>query len=239
MSAMASTWQTAAGALTQDLARIFGDRLRSVVVYGAQLDGNASAPVTTMALVASLTIPDLEACARHWPSWTAAGIAAPLLLPEAEFRESLDAFPLEYAEMMRAHVHVHGADPFEGVEIPQADHRLACEIQVKSHLLHLREGFVESGGRLPAIAGLVTAGAPAFAALLRNVARLDGVQSHDRMEATRQGARAAGLSEDIVEALLALEQPAGIPSSDPARLFPAYLTAVERLATFVNTWRSV
>ena len=43
---------------------IFGDRLRAVVAYGPQLDGDASAPLTCLALVSSLSLADLEAL-RH------------------------------------------------------------------------------------------------------------------------------------------------------------------------------
>ena len=69
------------------------------------------------------------------------------------------------------------------------DLRRACETQIKSHLVHLREGFIESGGRPQAIADLVAASAPAFAALLRNVARLNGGDDPTSAnEATRDGA---------------------------------------------------
>ena len=63
-----------------------------------------------------------------------------------EFRTSLDAFPLEYGEIIRAHQRVFGNDPFDGVAIAAADLRRACETQIKSHLVHLREGFIEAGG---------------------------------------------------------------------------------------------
>ena len=170
--------------------------------------------------------------------WTRGGIGTPLILPDSEFRASLDVFPLEYGEIVRAHTLVYGADPFAGVTITPGDLRLACEAQAKSHLLHLRQGYMQTGGRLPAVARLVAQSAPAFAALLRNVGRLGGVQTSDRMEATRQGAHAAGLSIDTVDAILALESPSALPASDPARLFPDYLTAVERLAAVVDQWRA-
>jgi len=41
-----------------------------------------------------------------------------------------------------------------------------------------------------------------------------------------------------VSAVLALEHPSALPTSDPARLFPAYLAAVERLAAVVDQWRA-
>ena len=81
-------------------------------------------------------------------------------------------------------------------------------------------------------------GAPAFGALLRNVARLSGVNSSSRMEATLEGARIAGLPERVITDVLALEQPASIPQSDPARVFPEYLAAVEQLARAVDAWRA-
>ena len=235
---MAQTWKPAAESLTRDLGGVFRGRLRSIVVYGGQVDGNATAPLQSLALVSSLTAADLEACAHLVADWTRGGIGTPLILPDGEFRASLDVFPLEYGEIVRAHTLVYGTDPFDGVSISAADLRLACEAQAKSHLLHLRQGYVQTGGRLPAVARLVAQSAPAFAALLRNVGRLTGVQTSDRMDATRQGAKAAGLSLDTVDAILALESPSALPASDPARLFPDYLAAVERLAAAVDQWRA-
>ena len=235
---MAQTWLPAADALTRDLGGIFRNRLLSIVVYGGQVDGNATVPLQALALVSSLSADDLAACAHLSSDWTRGGIGTPLILPDREFRASLDVFPLEYGEIMRAHTLVYGSDPFTGVDISAGDLRLACEAQAKSHLLHLRQGYVQTGGRLPAVARLVAQSAPAFAALLRNVGRLTGVQTADRMEATHQGARAAGLSGDVVDAVLALESPSALPSADPARLFPDYLAAVERLAAVVDQWRA-
>lgn len=234
---MSSTWRHAAAALVTDLRRVFTDRLQSVVAYGPQIDGAGDAPLTCLALVHSLTLTDLEACARMAPDWERHGLTIPLILPREEFHRSLDVFPLEYGEIIRAHERVFGTDPFEGTSIPREDLRRACETQIKSHLVHLREGFIESAGRPRAIADLVTASAPAFAALLRNVARLGGGTSSGRAEATREGARAAGLPEGIVTDVLALERPSAVPTTDPARLFPQYLAAVEQLARAVDTWR--
>lgn len=233
---MTSTWQAVAATLVADLRKVFGDRLRAVVAYGPHLEGHAHDPLTTLALVSDIAVPDLEACARMASRWDRAHVATPLILPEDEFRRSLDAFPLEYGEIIRTHSRVFGDDPFAGVTIAPTDLRRACETQVKSHLVHLREGFIEARGSVTAVADLVTASAPAFSALLRNVARLRGVELTDRMEATRVGARAAGLSESLVGDLITLEQPARIPTSDPARLFPEYLAAVEHLARTVDAW---
>ena len=234
---MTSTWQTAAGSLAADLRNVFGDRLRSVVAYGPHIEGEADAPLTCMALVSSLTAEDLQGCARHASRWERSQVATPLILPESEFRRSLDAFPLEYGEIIRAHERVFGENPFLNVVIAPDDLRRACETQIKSHLVHLREAFIESGGRPGAVASLVRASAPGFTALLRNMARLTGVLTPDRAEATRVGARAAQIPEALVADILSLEHRSSMPTVDPARLFPEYLAAVEQLARAVDTWR--
>ncbi len=230
-------WRPAAAALVADLTHVFANRLRSLVAYGARIEGDDDAPLSCLVLVDSIGVTDLDACARLAPHWGRQRIATPLILPEHEFRRSLDAFPLEYGEIIRAHERVFGPDPFEGASIAREDLRRACETQIKSHLLHLREGYLESSGRPQAVAELVTTSAPAFGALLRHVARLGGSTTTDRAAATLEGARLAGLADGIIGDVLALERRAAIPTTDAARLFPTYLAAVEQLARVVDSWR--
>lgn len=234
---MAAAWESAALGLVGDLRNVFGDRLQSVVAYGARVEGDDAVPLSCLAVVGSLSVSDLEACARHTAKWHRNRLATPLVLPDTELRTSLDSFPLEYGEIIRAHRRVYGRDPFDGVTIAPPDLRRACETQIKSHLLHLREGFLESGGDPNAVAGLVAESVPAFTALLRHVASLSGAHTSERLEATRAGARAAGISDVVVADLLALEPQAAMRGSDPARLFPDYIVAVEQLARAVDTWR--
>src|SRR4029453_11189343 len=132
---------------------------------------------------------------------------------------------------------VYGDNPFSSATIASDDVRRACEQQAKSHLVHLREAFIESGGAPTAVAELVTASAPAFTQLLRNVARLNSVTTSDKTEVTRAGARAVGIPEDLVADMLSLERQPGVRATDPSRLFPEYLAAVEQLARAVDRFR--
>jgi hypothetical protein len=234
---MTPAWQSAALRLVSDLRDIFRDRLRSVVAYGPPLEGHTDAPLTCLALVTELTMADLEACARKTAQWQRHQIATPLILPQAEFLRSLDAFPLEYGEIIRVHSRVFGDDPFAGVTINREDLRREVETQIKSHLVHLREGFIEAGGKPTAVANLVGASSAAFTSILRHVAWLNGRVDPDRAQATRDGARAVGVSDKLVADMLTLEQRSSVPTIDPARLMPEYLAAVEQLARAVDTWR--
>jgi hypothetical protein len=230
-------WRQTAAVLVTDLGHVFAGRLKSIVAYGPCIDGQADAPLTCLALVDTLTLADLEACAALAHGWERRRIATPLILPSHEFHRSLDAFPLEYGEILRAHERIFGDDPFQGASIPPEDLRRACETQAKSHLVHLREGFIEAAGRPQRVAELVCTSAPAFAALLRNVARLQGTAASGRADATHEGAKAAGLAGGVVADVLALDRPSTVPTTDAARLYPEYLAAVEQLARAVDSWR--
>ena len=233
---MSAPWEGSAITLVNDLQRVFAGRLLSVIVYGQVLDEPTQATLTTFVLVASLSQDDLQGCAGLVGGWAKAGIDTPLILPDKEFRRSLDTFPLEYADILAAHARVFGPDPFENVILNTEDLRRACEKQVKGHLLHLREGYIEARGGPLAISQLVSASAPAFAALLRSVARLLGVTAPTRIETALAGAHSLGLPETTVSQVLSLAG-ATAKTSDGARLFPSYLSVVEQLADAVDTWR--
>lgn len=159
----------AAHALERDLRRIFGVRLHALVTYGAASHAGA---VNALAVVNELRAADLAECGRQVVRWRAAGVATPLLLERGEFEASLDAFPFEFGAILADYEVVSGADPFAGLAPDPADVRRACEVQSRSHLLHLREGYIETGGDSTQAADLVTASAPALAGLLRNVGRM-------------------------------------------------------------------
>ncbi len=234
---MSTPWETSSNTLVDDLQRVFASRLLSVIAYGYVPGEQNHARLTTFVLVANLSHDDLEGCAQLANRWARMGIDTPLILPEEEFRRSLDSFPLEYADMLAGHVRVFGRDAFEGVVIDPEDLRRACEKQIKSHLLHLREGYIEAHGNPLAVAQLVAASASPFAALLRNVAQLRGLTSTTRIETALAGARAVELSDAVVRQVLSLEGPAA-RTADGARIFPGYLAAIEQLARAVDTWRS-
>lgn len=220
-------------ATLHDLQYIFGGRLEAFMAYGHA----HAAPAPSLALVRTLTHDDLEACAARAASWHRGGSATPLLLTLDEFAGSLDAFPVEYGEIIDTHRLLFGADPFAGLAIGADDLRRACEVQVKSHLLHLREDFVECGGKPSAVATLVKDSAPAFALLLRRLARLDGHAAATPADLGAFAAERARLDPRVVGDVLAFSGGASGAGVDGSRLFPGYLAAVEQLARFIDTWK--
>lgn len=207
--------------LQRDLREVFNSRLRSLVVH--DLHGSHDMPVATMALVEALSPNDLRACANYVGRWHDRGLATPLLLGLEEFTRALDAFPFEFGAILAHHEVVYGPDPFAGLRVDPGDLRRACEVQARSHLLHLREAFIETRGRDDLLAQLVARSSAPLAALLRNVSQLP------------QAPVAPALLLRIAEL-----EPAGTVSADEARrLFPDYLLAIEQLVAALDRWSAV
>ena len=234
--------------LGRELAEIFGGRLQSFSAYGLHAPGHAPQTASsghnrleadgfhTLAIVDVVTRDDLQACAQRVAAWQAAGLETPLLLAEREFERSLDAFPLEFGAILADHVVVSGRSPFQALTVSEADIRRGVEVQARSHLLHLREGVLETRGRADALSVLIVQSAAAFAALLQSLARLDGVDGRDVAAAGRHAERLLNVAGGTITSIVALAGVKEISSDQATQLFPGYLSAVERLVAYVDGW---
>jgi len=207
--------------LAGDLKKVFAQRFVSLVASGA---------TSSLAFVSSIDASDLQALAALSETWHRDGLDTPLLLTPDEFSRSIDAFPVEYQAAIDRHAVIAGTPPFEGMAADRNDLRRACEVQAKSHLLHLRQGWIEAHGHRAALASLVLWSVAPLRALLENVGRLQGAV--DEGNAAVAAAQLTGFPADLCAALLAAE---GAPASAEALVprLPEYLAAAEQL------WRTV
>jgi hypothetical protein len=220
--------------LASDLGRVFGARLRSVVAYG--LDTPATPRLLhALALVDRLSFDDLVKCLPYTAGWQRRSLAVPLLLELEEFLRTLDVFPLEYGDIIAHHVIIAGTSPFGTAHVAQADVRRACELSAKSHLIHLREGFLETAGRADAVANLIGASAPAFVALLRNIARLT---NEDASDPPGTAERQIGIPAEVVREVVSAGAGTRSAIADPTALLSRYIDASERVWEYVDTWRA-
>ena len=220
--------------LERDLREIFGNRLGSLSVYRPATDAPDTA-VHTMVTVDSLGPDDLRACADRMGRWVDAGLATPLIVPTPELSRSLDAFPLEFAAIRAEHVLVAGDDPFVAVNVDDHDLRRACEVQARSHLLHLREGFIETEGRGDRVAALVSDSAQPLAGLVKSVARLLGSTEPTIERAAGDVEQAAGLPAGCLSTAVAANR-AALTADAARRRFAEYLDAIEQLTRFIDGW---
>jgi hypothetical protein len=233
--------RAALDALVVDLRTIFGSRLLSLVAYGFGGPNADGVPVRTLALTERLTFDDLARLAPLSSAWLRSGLAVPLLLSRHEFERTLDVFPVEYGSIIADHVVITGAPPFADTRVDDADRRRGCEQQAKSHLIHLREAFLETQNDPRRMASLVSSSAPAFHRLLVNLAQLEGVDSRtvsgDHATLARTIDERLGVPSALVLDVLAAAGGMGTVA-DPSGLLGRYIEASERIWRYVDGWRA-
>jgi hypothetical protein len=221
--------------MAADLGRIFGPRLQSVAAYGLGAPAPSPRLVHSIALVERLGFDDLAKCAPLVSAWRRASLGVPLLLEREEFLRTLDVFPLEYGDIIAHHVLIAGADLFAGCRVAPEDVRRACELAAKSHLIHLREGFLEAGGNPQSTARLIGASSAPFRRLLANIARLAGDHDAD-VAATAE--RHIGIPASVVRDVFAAAAGPTSTITDPTALLSRYIDAAEHVWEFVDTWQA-
>lgn len=214
--------------MAEDLRRVFDHRFVALVTSEHQ---------TTAAFVTSIGPGDLDAIGSLVETWTREHLATPLLVTVDEFQRSLDTFPAEYQSLLDHHVVVDGVPPFDGVRINPDDLRRACEVQARGHLIHLRQGWIDAHGSERRLEALLVRSAAPLRLVLSNLAQLQGEDHVDDAALAAFASRAAGMSADVVRAVLALDAAAPTPRSLVSRL-PDYLADAERLWAFVDGWRA-
>lgn len=221
--ALSAADRAALDELVSDLRRVFDARLQSVVAYALDTrdDAGDERALHTLVLAERVLFDDFAACVAHAVGWTRRGLATPLILSRDEFLRTLDVFPIEYGAILDSHIVLFGSTPFDGCLVNDADLRRAVELQAKSHLIHLREGFLETGGNAAAVGRLITASAPAYRALIENLGRLDPEFADEQEESAR----------------LLRELSTGSTIADPTALLKRYIADVERIWQLVDAWR--
>ncbi|HEY3382435.1 MAG TPA: hypothetical protein VGK32_11745 [Vicinamibacterales bacterium] len=244
------SWREAADDLLRDLRTILDTRLRALVVYeahGLLGDMPVASPgdeaglrheqlVHSVAIVDGLGHADLLRLAPLAAGWAGRSLAVPLFLSPTELQRSLDAFPLEFGQILARHVVIVGDDPFRGLAVASEDMRRACEAQVRSHLLHLREGYLQTAAEPKRVAALVAASVVPLRALLVNIARLHGVEARTPKILAEFVEQRLRLPMGGLRPLLSAKQAKLFEGEDVGAFLPAYLDAVERLAALVDEW---
>src|SRR5437870_12712147 len=100
-----------------EVARALGARLVALLLYGSWARGTHvpdRSDVNTLLICDTVDDALFATLAPAMRAWTRAGHPAPLILTEREWRESADAFPIEYEDKRRAHPLPAGRGPWPG-----------------------------------------------------------------------------------------------------------------------------
>lgn len=224
---------------TEELVRVYGERLASVVLYGSAARGEYREGRSDLNLLVLLDHVDAAALRRGSAAareWVEAGNPPPMLFGRDEWRQSGDAFAIEFEDILDAHRVLHGDDPFAHVAVDREHLRLQCEHELKAKQVQLREQYMLLAERPRELAQLFVRALPTFLVLFRTALRLAGrpvPREHDAV--VRDTAALVGFDAAPLDAVLAMRRdgkPDRLRAEDPAAV--GYLDAVARTVDFVD-----
>ncbi len=223
--------------LVHDLRAAHGDNLASVTLYGSAATGDASARHDVLVVLRRLGVEDLRQAVALIRDWTRAGQPLPVYFSQDELNRAADVFPIEFLQMEQARKVLHGSDPFEFVEISNANLRHQTEYELRTKVLQLRRLYFSSAASAEQLAKLMRDSVSSFAALFRAVLILHGapppISKRDAVKAT---ADVLGLDLSSFDQILesAAKEQARLNLDEANELFANYLTQIQRVIDAVD-----
>lgn len=232
--------QDALNHLTEDLRTTHGSNLSAVILYGSAAANDhpaAFSDYNVLVALTRITPEDLRLAQAPTREWQRMGHPIPVYFTADELRGAADVFPIEFHRMERSRVVLYGRDPFESLQISDANLRHQTEYELRSKLLQLRRLYIPSSVAVEKLTQLMTDSLDSFATLFAPVLLLHNQQppitKQDTIAAT---VRLLRLEAKPFEQILSLRsKSATLPSDAEAhKIFAAYMEQIERVIEAVD-----
>lgn len=126
--------------LVEDLSKIYGENLVSVVKYG---DDDS-----LLAIFNRLDAKDIKLATPAIKKWINTKKPLPIVMSEGEWLDSADIYPIEYTEIKHNYKILFGKDVVEPIAVSKQNLRLKCEYEVKNLLVKIREVYLGNSDNL-------------------------------------------------------------------------------------------
>lgn len=226
--------------VVEEYRGIYGERLRSIVLYGKGARAGAGdkvdvSDVNFLAVLDSKGILDLEDSFAAVKRWAKKGIAPPLFLTEEYIRGALDSYPIEFLEMQSAYKVLHGDDPIGELRIERAAVRLQAERDARAYLLKLRQRYLAGAGRARPLRALVAESLPGFHNIFRALRwLLTGERGGAGGELSRWACDRFELNAEVFDELLEVSRGARRRGGELLRLADSYLEEARKLVIRID-----
>jgi hypothetical protein len=222
-----------------DLRTAHADNLSSVTLYGsgARDDANAVEKYDVLIVLRRLQFDDLQRAGKPIRDWTGGGQPMPVYFSQDELKCAADVFPIEFLQMEQARRVLYGSDPFEFVEISNANLRHQTEYELRTKCLQLRRLYFSAAASPERLIRLMTDSLSSFAALFRAVLILHGVPPPvSRRDAIQTTGRVLGLDISPFNQIFELSEKkkSQLTKSDTENLFGDYLAEIQRVIDAVD-----
>lgn len=224
---------------TEDAKKVFGDDLRSIILYGSGARGDYRPGKSDLNFVIVLTEEGIERIGDFMEThakWRKKRVAAPLFMTGSFIRSALEAYPVEFLNITRNLVLVYGEEVLKDPDFDSRALRLQCRREISGKLLLLRSAFMETGGDAERLRNLIRVSITAFISLFRALIHLKGMEvPRGRREIVKAASDAYGLDAGIFLRCVDIKE--GKVDWRPAEvkaLFDQYLKAVGHLWDVVH-----
>lgn len=223
-----------------DLKTAFGESLTSVTLFGSCARGEyvpKKSDLNFLVVVKDNSPSELAAYRKCLFKWRKRNVATPLFLTEDYIQSSLDSFPIEFLEMKSAYKVIYGEDLLADLQFEKSYLRTQAERELKGKLLHLRQEFLESRGKVEMLTMLVSSSLSAFAPVFRAVLCITGEEHKvKRADLLRQVCDKFTLNFGLFDQLLKISRgEVKVPASEMNDLFDLYVEEIDKLSKDVDS----
>jgi hypothetical protein len=226
--------------LVENLRNAHGDNLASIVLYGSVAAGDHVEQHSDYNLLIALNriaSEDLRLSQNAMRDWLKSGQPTPVYFTVEELKRAADVFPIEFLQMEKARKILYGRDPFEFVEVSQANLRHQTEYELRTRLIQLRRLYIPASTSVEKLSALMSDSLSSFAALFRAVLILHGQEPPvSKADSVRATVRLLGFNESSFEQILQLRSKSSktLTEAEADRVFSAYLSQIELVIQAVD-----
>jgi predicted nucleotidyltransferase len=211
-----------------------GDNLVSVVLYGSAARDEFHerySDVNLLAVFRDLSGEPIAALSPIIRWWTRdEKFTPPLMMTEAELRESADVFAIELLDIQQMHKTLFGKDVVSEIHIPMNLHRIEVEHELRTTLLRLRQHLLLNPDNQDELRNVLAKSIGSVSTLLKHALIAVGQSaSHEKAKILEQAAATFGFDAGVVQAALALRGDRGHPANI-VEVYNAYMQAIGRVA---------
>lgn len=226
----------------EDLRVTHKENLASIVLYGSAAAGDEMAErfgLNVLVALNNITPEDLRLAQAPAREWRRLGQPLPVYFTLRELSDAADVFPIEFHQMARTRKILYGRDPFEFVELSNANLRHQTEYELRGKLIQLRRSYIHVSNSAEKLAGLLSESLGTFSALFRPVLILHGIEPPvAKQDAVAATVELLGLDGATFEKIFALREVGAdefvLTDEQANSLFASYMQQIERVVEAVD-----
>jgi len=222
--------------LAQDLRRVYGDELVSLVLYGSAAAGDFVDRHSNLNLLAVLKNCTPEKIKLAGDPLRRIKTANLLILSENDIAASTDVFPIEFLDMQENYCLLDGQDILKDVHVDMRNLRFQCEHELKAKLFRLRRAYMMERNN-NVLVRLLLVSFTSVIHILRSALRIKGkTVPYSKHDALPVIAGEFAIDLPLWEKILEAREKRLRLGKDTALIFAAFVRDLETVAGIVDKW---